>query len=117
MWYGATSESAAWAELAKRAPGTEGVLRRRLISTDPSRLDLLNLTNSATREALQVTVADLTDDDYEMPQTIAAWARKHGYDGVLAPSAVEAGAGTLAVFAEAVGKLVIRSDAILLPPL
>lgn len=116
MWYGATTESAAWAELAKRASRTEDILQRRVISADVSRLNLLELTNPATRQALQVTLTDLTGDDYEVPQTIAAWARERGYDGVLAPSAVATGAGTLAVFGEAVGKLVVTSDAVRLPP-
>ena len=116
MWYGATTESAAWAELAKRASGGQGLVQRRLVSVDASRLHVLDLTDPNVRSALEVDLPDLTGDDYTLPQTIAAWTRERGFDGIVAPSAVESGAGTLVVFGEAVGKLTVASDAIRVPP-
>ncbi|WP_186260483.1 hemagglutinin repeat-containing protein, partial [Burkholderia gladioli] len=84
--------------------GSYGALEGRvLVSKNVVINNVLDLTNPAARQALGVTVDQLTSpshggDAYTAPQAISAWAREQGYQAILAPSAQNAGGVNLISF-------------------
>ena len=83
---------------ARRAGMTTAMMRPRRLATIRVRLSrVLDLTMADVRAALDVSEADLTGDDLEIPQAIGETAHHLGYEAILAPSA--AGRGyALAIF-------------------
>jgi RES domain-containing protein len=120
VWYASSQEQGAWAELFRHFLD-EGVdpfeVRRRVgrVSVD---LQVLDLTDEATRSHLGVNEADLVSDNSTLTQDIAAAARDAGFDGVLAPAAALPGCETLAVFGHALSATVTaeRSEVRQPPP-
>jgi len=99
--YLALERETAIAELVKRARGAN----RTVASFHPRNLfvfavhcgQVLDLTDSATREAWDITLDDLQSEDYSICQQVAAVARRNAYEAILYPSAT--GHGTcLAMF-------------------
>ncbi|KVE28737.1 cell surface protein [Burkholderia singularis] len=84
--------------------GSYGALEGRvLVSKNVVINNVLDLTNPAARQALGVTLDQLTSashggDAYTAPQAISAWAREQGYQAILAPSAQNSGGVNLISF-------------------
>jgi hypothetical protein len=120
VWYASSQEQGAWAELFRHFLD-DGVnpfeVRRRVgrVSVD---LEVLDLTDEATRSHLGVSEADLVSEDCTLTRGIAAAARNAGFDAVLAPAAALPGCETLAVFAHALSARVTaeRSEVRQPPP-
>jgi RES domain len=119
VWYASSREQGAWAELFRHFVD-EGVdpfeVRRRVgrVSVD---LEVLDLTDEATRSHLGVSEADLVSDDCTVTRDIATAARDAGFDAVLAPAAALAGCKTLAVFAHALpAKVAAERSEVRQPP-
>lgn len=119
MWYASSQEQGAWAELFRHFLD-EGVdpfeIRRRVgrVSVD---LEVLDLTDEATRSHLGVSEADLVSDDCTLTQDIATAARNAGFDAVLSPAAAMPGCKTLAVFAHALSdKVTAERSEVRQPP-
>jgi RES domain-containing protein len=60
--------------------------------------NVLDLTDPSTRQQLNVTLDQITSDDYTITQQLGAFARSNGYDGILAPSAREIGGSNIVIF-------------------
>ncbi|MFA7293735.1 MAG: DUF637 domain-containing protein, partial [Rhodocyclaceae bacterium] len=66
--------------------------------------NLLNLSNPATRDALGVSLGDLTRTGgtqawrYEVTQPLGSWAQQNGYKGIVAPSAQADGGVNVILF-------------------
>jgi hypothetical protein len=119
VWYASSQEQGAWAELFRHFLG-EGVdpfeVRRRVgrASVD---LEVLDLTDEATRSHLGVSEADLVADDCTLTRDIAAAARNAGFDALVAPAAALPGCETLAVFAHALAaKVTAERSEVRQPP-
>lgn len=91
-------------------------VRRRVGRARVKGLRVLDLTNPAVRAALGVEAEQLVSDDLAGCQQIAAWARREGYEGILAPSAALDGEVILAVFATALGKVTEEHSRVPRPP-
>lgn len=101
VWYGSTRERGAWAELFRHLNSDElnpFEVRRRVGSVLLLDLPVLDLTDSATRRALNLSRKDLVADDYSPCQDLADLARLAGFGGILAPSAAMIEVNTVAVF-------------------
>lgn len=79
-------------------------------------LQILDLTDEATRSHLGVDEADLVSDDYATTQAIAAAARDAGFDALLAPVVALPGGTTLVVFAHALLKVKAERSEVRQPP-
>ena len=103
VWYASSEEQGAWAELFRHFldGGLDPFEVRRRVGRLSVDLEVLDLTDEATRSHLGVREADLVSDDCTLTQDIAAAARDAGFDAVLAPAAALPGCQTLAVFAHA----------------
>lgn len=118
VWYASNHEQGAWAEFFRHFLD-EGVdpfeVRRRVgrVSVD---LQILDLTDEATRSHLGVDEADLVSDDYATTQAIAAAARDTGFDALLAPAVALPGGTTLVVFAHALLKVKAERSEVRQPP-
>lgn len=114
---------ASWCELFRHFFDGDGVdpfeVRRRAGRARVTDLRVLDLTDPVVRQALHVTEADLTGEDYTRCQDLADAARAAGLDGVLAPSAGLPGAVTLVVFAAAMdaGNVAELTSRTQVPPL
>lgn len=49
--------------------------------------NLLDLTNSAVREKIGVSLNQITNNSYEFTDVIGTWAREKKYSGIIYPSA------------------------------
>lgn len=77
---------------------TSAMMGPRRLATIRIRLSrVLDLTNADVRAALDVTEADLTDEDPALSQLIGETAHHLGYEAILAPSAAGSGQA-LAIF-------------------
>ncbi len=86
--YAGTAPATAAAEVQSYGPLGGVTLYSREVVVN----NVLDLTNPAARQALGVTLEDLTQSmhggaSYEATQRISAWARQQGYNAILAPSA------------------------------
>jgi hypothetical protein len=119
-WYASSQEQGAWAELFRHFldDGIDPFEVRRRVGRVLVDLEVLDLTDGATRSHLGVREADLVSDDCNLTQDIAAAARDAGFDGVLAPAAALPGCETLMVFAHALSAKVMaeRSEVRQPPP-
>jgi RES domain-containing protein len=92
--YGATSPETALAEMQHYGLSVGRVS----VSKEIQLGNVLDLTNSATRRELGVTLRDITGNSYTHTQRIGDWARVNGYDGILAPSARNSSGTNLIIF-------------------
>ena len=119
IWYASSSENGAWAELFRHHE-TGGIspleVIRRIGRARVSRLRVLDLADARVREMLRVSEGELTDDDLRVCQQIAQYARKSGYDAILAPSAALDGHRTIAVFPSAMRKITEEYSRVGSPP-
>jgi len=67
---------------------------------------VLNVVDEDGQRRLQVTKDELVDDDVELCNEIARFARSLGVDGILVPSAARLGATNLVVIYESVPRTV-----------
>ena len=85
-----------------RSAGTRGLLSgagRVLVSKKAKLNNALDLTDARVRRRLGVRKADLVKSkDYSKTQALGDWAKAHGYDGILAPSARNATGSNLIGF-------------------
>jgi hypothetical protein len=90
-------------------------IRRRVgrVSVD---LEVLDLTDAATRAHLGVSDDYLTAEDLDVTQEIATVARDAGFDAILAPAVALPGCQTLAVFAHALPKVTAERSVVRQPP-
>lgn len=119
VWYAALSERAAWAELFRHQMSEElspFQILRRVGRARVRRLRVLDLTDSTVLATLGIARAALVSDDLRRCQDIAEWARREGYEGILAPSAALAGELILAVFSSALGKVIEEHSRVQRPP-
>jgi RES domain-containing protein len=120
VWYASSQEQGAWAELFRHFldDGVDPFEVRRRVGRVSVDLQVLDLTDEATRSHLGVREADLVSDDCTLTRDIAAAARDAGFDAVLAPAAALPGCETLAVFAHALPAKVTaeRSEVRQAPP-
>lgn len=86
LWgvYGASSRKTALAEVNA---WKVDLSTRELISKKVQLNNVLDLTNSGVRDKLGVSLKDITGETYDVTHQIGSWAKAHGYDGILAPSA------------------------------
>ena len=100
MWYGSDQQQAAWAELFRHTLGSAidpFEIRRRIGAVRVSGLEVVDLTDRASRDRLGVSETDLVGDDYQLTRQIARDAAAT-VEGILSPSAALPGRRTLAVF-------------------
>lgn len=119
MWYASSQEQGAWAELFRHFldDGVDPFEVRRRVGRVSVDLEVLDLTDDATRSRLGVSAADLVADDCTLTRDIAAAARNAGFDAVLAPAAALPGCQTLAVFAHALeAKVTAERSEVRQPP-
>jgi RES domain-containing protein len=91
-------------------------VRRKVGRVRVEELEVLDLTDPATRRQLGVSARELTWDDRSLCQDISAAARTAGFDGILAPSAAVRGEATLVVFAAGMRKVKEEHSRIQRPP-
>jgi len=101
-WYGSSSEGAAWSELSRNPHGVDAREAKRRLGRVIFDVAALDLTDPSLRDALGVTLLELTSPEREVCQALADIAADAGFDAVLSPSAALSGATTLAVFGEAI---------------
>jgi len=119
VWYASSQAPAAWAELFGHFT-LRGIdpfeVRRRAGAARVEDLRVLDLTDPAVREVVDLTEADLIGDDYSRTQQIALAAAEAGFDGILAPSAALPGRMTLAVFPSGMVKVSAVRDTVRTAP-
>lgn len=98
IWYGTSSEAAAWAERSRHTGAGARSASARMAHCQAELDNLLDLTDAATLKALGVRSEDLVTDDLTLTQAVGAWAERAGYKGLIVPSAALPGATVLAVF-------------------
>lgn len=121
-WYASSTTDAAWAEYYKRwgdpVVDPREVLRRSGLTV--VQVDVLDLTDAEAREAVGITEHELRSDDtadVAHCQDVADWARRNGYQGILAPLAALDAGETLAVFDGTVlFRAEVREDDVTQPP-
>jgi hypothetical protein len=119
VWYASSQEQGAWAELFRHFldDGVDPFEVRRRVGRVSVDLEVLDLTDEATRSHLGVSEADLVSEDCTLTRGIAAAARNAGFDAVLAPAAALPGCETLAVFAHALpAKVTAERSGVRQPP-
>jgi len=102
VWYGATRERAAWAELFRHSDPSvlsPFQIKRRVGRVRISGIRILDLTDQETLRLLEVDQADLVNDEYSVCQDLSRLAYSSRLDGVLGPSAALPGERTVVVFA------------------
>lgn len=118
-WYASSSPEGAWAEYYRHfwGEGLDPQEVRRCFGAVAVSMEVLDLTSEAVRRAIGVTLEELLSDDVTAGQEVADWARTHGFEGILAPSAAMEGAQTLAVLDPAVlDQAMVREAAVVQPP-
>lgn len=118
-WYASSRERAAWAELFRHHQSPElspFEVRRRVGRVRVEDLMVLDLTDPEVRERIGVTEAALVADDLSLCQAIGDAARRERFDGILAPSAALPGETTLAVFPDAMKRVIEEHSRIQRPP-
>ena len=119
VWYASSTQEGAWAEFFRHFLD-DGVdpfeVRRRVGRVRVDSMMVLDLTEELGRKTIDITLDDLTGDDYEQCQRVAALAREHGLDGILSPSAALPGSLTLVVFATSVEKITVELSVVNTPP-
>lgn len=92
--YGSTTPETALAEVKYH-----GVEQGRVeVSRDVTLDNVLDLTSPSVRRRVGVTKAEITSNDYSIPQQIGDEAVRLGYQGILAPSARRKGGINLVSF-------------------
>ena len=85
--YAGTKAKTAHAEISAYGPTTGKVLVKENLKLEKA----LDLTDAKVRDALGVDLDQITKtigkDKYKITQNLAQWARKNGFDGIIAPSA------------------------------
>ncbi|MEK6369219.1 MAG: hemagglutinin repeat-containing protein, partial [Burkholderia gladioli] len=102
--YTSTSPQTAYSEVASYAPLNGKVLVTKNFVIN----NVLDLTDPAARQALGVTLDQITQSShggtsYDATQAISTWARQQGYQAILAPSAQNPGGVNLVSF-QSLGK-------------
>jgi RES domain-containing protein/uncharacterized Zn-binding protein involved in type VI secretion len=92
--YGGTSPQTALAEVEHYGLSAGRVSASKEVSLN----NVLDLTNPATRNELNVTLGQITGDSYSTTHQLGTLARTNGYDGILAPSARNPGGTNLVIF-------------------
>lgn len=112
--YLSSSPECCWREKLKQAQGRASDLPPQAVGGFDNNLSkCLDLTDEACREGLAVGLDDLIQPaDFEMTQKLASQARRAGFEGIIAPSAIGADCRTLVVFKD---KLVPPSYCTLAP--
>jgi RES domain-containing protein len=118
VWYASSREQGAWAEFFRHfvEDGVDPFEVRRRVGRVSVDLDVLDLTDPATRSHLGVDADDLVSEDCTITQAIATAARDVGFDAVLAPAAGLSGCKTLAVFAHALPNVAPERSQVRQPP-
>lgn len=118
VWYASSREQGAWAELFRHFldDGVDPFEIRRRVGRVSVDLQVLDLTDPVTRAHLGVTEEDLTAEELDLTQEIAAAAREAGFDAILAPAVALPGCHTLAVFAHALSSITAERSVIRQPP-
>ena len=92
--YTSTSEAAMLAEM--KHYGID-MATRSVINKEVSISNILDLTNPTVRDQLGIKLGQITSDDYFLTHALGDFARSR-YNGILAPSAREAGTSNLILF-------------------
>lgn len=81
-------------------------------------LPVLDVTHEEARDAIEVTEAQLTSNDYRHCRRVTALVRSRPdrYGGILAPSAAKQGAQTLAVSQDWLGNVTVTAFRRQTPP-
>lgn len=119
VWYASDQEQAAWAEFFRHFlnGGIDPFeVRRRVGHVDVDELEVLDLTDETVRQYLDVSIDELTSDDYAVTQQIAQAARRAGLDGILAPAAALEGRRTLVIFPFGMEKITFGASNLRMPP-
>jgi RES domain-containing protein len=118
-WYASFTERGAWAELFRHYDG-EGIspfeLRRRVGRVRVTNLKVLDLSDPSVRTHLQVTLAELVDDDWSLCQDLADRARQADFEGLIVPSAALEGEISLVLFTSGMTRVVAEHSRIQRPP-
>jgi RES domain-containing protein len=119
--YAASERDASWGELFRHTdPAVVSAfeIRRRMSELRVVDLPVLDITDEDVRDALEVTEAQLTSNDYRHCRRVAAlvWSRPDRYGGILAPSAAKQGARTLAVSQDWLGRVDVAAYRRQTPP-
>ena len=102
--YAGTAPKTAAAEVSSYAKADESPLAGKVLVTgNVSINNVLDLTNPAARQALGVTLDEITQVGhggaaYATPQRLSEWARDQGYKAILAPSAQNPRGANLVTF-------------------
>ena len=92
--YAGTSPKTAFDEISHYNAEAGRVLVQSQMKLD----NALDLTDSGVRQSLGIGLDDITGNNYDITQDIARWARRNGFDGIIAPSARNPGGSNLVVF-------------------
>ena len=92
--YGATSNETAMAEVQHYGAAAGRVS----VSKEVTLNNVLDLTNPAVRQELNVTLEQINGNSYSITQRLGDLARAKGYDGILAPSARNPNGTNLVIF-------------------
>jgi RES domain-containing protein len=119
--YAASDRDASWGELFRHtdpAVVSPFEIRRRMTELAVVDLPVLDLTDRDARDAIGVTEAQLTSNDYRHCHRIAAfvWSRPERYGGILGPSAAKPGAETLAVSQDWLDHVTVTASRTQTPP-
>ncbi len=103
-WYGSRTERGAWAELFRHFvdDGVSPFEVRRRIGRADAVVVALDLSAKRIRDALGVSLDELTGDDLAVCQELAELAIEAGFEAIHAPSAPLERERTLAVFGTAI---------------
>jgi RES domain-containing protein len=121
--YASSSKDASWGELFRHHLDPDlspFEVRRRMSTLQVRELPVLDLTDPAVREQLEVTEADLISNDDTICQAITETVRRNPgrFGGILEPSAAIDGEQTLVVFQERFDEHVeVLEDPIMTPPI
>lgn len=93
--YGARSKKTA----QKEVEHYRGTIKGRAHAKKSFKLkNALDLTNPKVRKQLNLTMKQIAKDGYTDTQAIGSWARKNGYDGIIAPSARDKNGINIVIF-------------------
>ena len=105
--YSGEGEMAVYAGTSRRTAGAEvsayGPLDGKvLVKSEISLKNALDLTDQKVRASLNISLEDILQtrgaEKYSLTQDIARWARRNGFDGIIAPSARDLGGSNVVVF-------------------
>jgi RES domain-containing protein len=119
--YAASDRDVSWGELFRHtdpAVVSPFEIRRRMSELRVVDLPVLDVTDEEARDAIEVTEAQLTSNDYRHCCRLAAlvWSRPDRYGGILAPSAAKHGAQTLAASQDWLDHITVTASRRQTPP-